>query len=317
MAQWLSPVVDYLNAAKSGTEAGQSLARILNDKQQAADKLAQADRQQNQATAFEYASLASKEREAEQTAAEKLQAAQAQQAALQDWRNQKVDQGQQTIDLRTSAADALNNYRGARLGQIDRTGDQKDTALGLSQQRMVDKESYNAAALNLRQQALDLSKSRTLSAGDKVVLQGAAHSLWAAQKALVDPMMNTSLPAYTNAVNQINDAKGVIDGFRTKAGSTSTTTTAPAATVITAPSAADALTPNTGSLSLGGGVTIGSPTGTGAATSAADALTGTTVTNSLPASSTQTNPYQVGRQYGNLKYLGGDPNDENSWEAAQ
>lgn len=241
-SNWLNPVVDYLNAAKSGSDVGMALARILNDKSEASAKLAQAAQAEADQTDLGYAQIGAKERESGQSAAEKLQAATEQQSALNNWRNEKLDQGQQGLDLRAANTGSMIDTRTGKLAQGDRRLDQGDTRIDQGQQRIDDRAAQNTIANSLKSQAFELSKSKTITPGDRAVLQGATHSLWSAQKALTDPLMLSTSPSYTNAVNQINDAKKVIESFRKPTASAADSLTTPTTSTGTGPSAADALT---------------------------------------------------------------------------
>jgi hypothetical protein len=313
---------DFLNASKSGTESGLALARVLNEKQEAAAKLALARDQEDNQNALGYATLAAKEREVGQTAGDKLQAALAQNEAINAYRTGKLDQGQQTIDLKSSVADALNNYRTGVLGQ------KSDSAKDLS--------NYRSGKLDLGQQALDLKGQQIQNQSEQAAAKLAQNKLWYqgqygnklsptdkmdyqnAQKilensysAIIKGGLTPDSDAYKMATNTIANSQSTIDRIKAKSPGGGTTT-------INSPtgSAADALTATpAGTINLGGGVTMG--TGPSATPSAADALTSGTATNALPTAAPATNSYQVGRRYGNLRYLGGDPNDESSWEAAQ
>lgn len=273
MAIW----ADYLNAAKSGTDAGLALARILNDKQQAAEKLSLAQDSEANQNALGYASLAAKERESaqsggenQQMAAAKLAAAQEQNLALQDYR-------QQSLDQRSSASDELNKYRTDKLGE---TKQRHADLLSLGQQNLA--KSY--AWLS------DKATSRTakMSDVDKAAMSNAMSKQSAALKALTQSFGDTASPGYILASKTLTDSQAEIDAIQSKYGGVSSQPAPAGTTTMTSPSAAEQLTGST-PLSLGGGVTIGGPaTTTGAApsTSAADALTSGTSTGSLSATPT-------------------------------
>jgi len=278
---WLNPVTDYLNAAKSGTDAGLALARILNDKQQAAEKLALSQDSEANQNALGYATLAAKEREAAQSGAEsqqmaaaKLQEAAASRDSLNQWRNEKADQSQQNIGLRGDALEALINWR-------NRRGDQIDTGQGMRQQTIDNKQANIEAANAAKEAAANaLAMKHDLTDSQKLLLSGAIHSANQVQAVLYNVNVREGDPQYSSATNQIAKAKSVIQSLSGGASpSAATNLTLP--TTSTGTSAADALAgASTSPVSLGGGVSIGSPTG---GASAADALTSGTTTGALPA----------------------------------
>lgn len=287
MSNWLNPVTDYLNAAKSGSDVGLALARIQNDKSESAAKLARAAQAEENQNALGYATLNARQQEAQQSAAEKLQAAMAQQADLNDWRRSKLEQSNQSLGIKSAAADSLIDTRSRKLDmtgdryatleeQGNRKLDQTDEKISQSQQRIDDRAANNAIINSLKQQALELAKSKSITPGDKAVLQGATHSLWSAQSALANPLMPTTSPAYTNVLNQINDAKKVIQSFRQPAAASAADALAPTA-AMTSPAA------ETGSPFSGINVTSPSSNAGLFAPSAADALTSGTTTGALPA----------------------------------
>lgn len=260
-SNWLNPVQDFLAASKSGADAGLALARIQNDKSEAAAKLAQAAQSEEDQNALGYAQLSAKKDEAGQSAAEKLQAAMAQQSALNQWRNDKLDQGQQKIDLSGANTGSLIDTRAAKLLQGDTRNDQ-------GQQRIDNRKSAIEAANKLKEKIIsDLATRHDLTDSQKLIMAGANRTLAQGHSALINPNVKEGDAQYSAATNLIAQAGAVLDSLSKKTSGTGT-------------SAADALTQPQAVPFV-----IGSPSANYGLfqPSAADALNGAAGTTPAPA----------------------------------
>lgn len=194
---------DFLNASKSGAETGLALARILNEKGESSRKLDQAEQAESDQTGLGYAGINARQQEAGQSAAEKLQAAMASQAALNNWRNQN-------LDLKTGAAESLNDYRNSRLSQADTRIDQGQQKIDQSGERMDARAKQNAAANALKEKAANaLATRHDLTDSQRLVLAGAIHSTSQAQSVL----LNGSDAQQGSASNLLNQASAVIQSL--------------------------------------------------------------------------------------------------------
>lgn len=279
-SNWLNPVQDYLNAAKSGTEAGQALARILNDKQQAAEKLVQADRQQADSNALAYATLGSKEAEATQTAAErqqeaaaKLMAAQAQSDSLNQWRQnslaEKSKEATANLGYKTNALNDRDYFKQLAADQnaqkIQNQADQ--AAQKLANSAAWRRSQYGAKMTQPEKSDYDLASS-TILAARKALLTGAVGD------------------AYTTATNLIATASAKQDSLQAKYGGV----TPSAAGDLTLPTSASTNGSAADALQLPLGISVTSPSSnvelfTSSGASPSDALTTGTATGSLPSAS--------------------------------
>lgn len=232
-SNWLNPVQDFLAASKSGADAGLALARIQNDKSEAAAKLAQAAQSEEDQNALGYAQLSAKKDEAGQSAAEKLQAAMAQQSALNQWRNDKLDQGQQKIDLSGANTGSLIDTRAAKLLQGDTRldqGQQKIDMAGDKLTQQADQFAQKLAANKLWREAQYGGGKMTQV--EKGLFDQALNHQTAATKTLMQPYADPHTSS--TASNILQQTQSVIDSFKLKyPGKTAATGSASAADALT------------------------------------------------------------------------------------
>lgn len=288
IAPWLVPP-DYIGAMTRGAELGLGSRRSADAAQEAADQLrlhyAQLGAQQQEAMARigagreEAAKRLAVEREI--NAAKAAQALRAQ-TALENYRQSETEH-RRTQEESAAAAQVLREQRQSFLeAQAQNKSGGKEYGDLVTEDILPDvKAVYRKGSPGLH---IVNTKSKTgeLTDTQKLNLASKIPSLMKSVQG-IDP----SDPLYSYTTNMVNRIMDV---------------TKPPAP----PPATDALPPP-GSLSAGN-LSISPPEG---------ALSAPTVSPALPAALPSSNPYKVGGRYGNLRYKGGDPNIETSWEPVQ